>query len=212
MEYSIMFQDNILSQNFNNVARGITGWIKDNRQVKDPNAFEMANVFLFAGKYRQEGYDIDMAPLDEMWDIRSKDFANCGISENNFVYKICEDAYNSAKQGRALVNDENSHHALRKMAGIGLWLKQQQRDGEQLHYENLQEYQLLIESSKTLKSVHPDLFGKYKFDKNIDVLYNLIERNLDEQTKNQLLEAKDSLLNPVIVDHQKTEKPDQDAR
>ncbi len=196
MEYSIMFQDNILPQDFNNRSRGITEWIKNNRQVKDPNAFEMTNVFLFGGKYRQEGYDIDMIPLDEMWNIRSKDFANCGISENNFVYKICEDAYNSAKRGEALVNDENSHHALRKMAGIGLWLKQQQRDGEQLHYENFQEFQILIETSKTLKRVHPDLFERYRFDKNIDVLYNLIERNLDEQTKNQLLKSKDGLLKP----------------
>ena len=75
-----------------------------------------------------EGERIDTETLREMWEIRSQDFASCNISENNFVYQICKDSYEAAMSGRILVNDQNSHHALRKMAGIGLYLKQQQRD------------------------------------------------------------------------------------
>ena len=97
--------------------------------------------------------------------------------------------------GRALVNDENSHHALRKMAGIGLYLKQQQRNGQEVRFDNLSELQTLIASSKTLKGLHRDLFDKYKFGENIEVLCNLmLENNLDDKTKQELLASKNELL------------------
>lgn len=50
-------------------------------------------------------------------------------------------------EGRALVNDENSHHALRKMSAIGLWLKQQQRDNGHIEYNNPKEIMQLMECS-----------------------------------------------------------------
>lgn len=198
MEYNMTFQDNIPERDFNSRAQGTLNWIKENRDkfdwAKDPNAYEMTNFFLFGAKYASEGQDIDMQSLEEMWKIRSQDFANCGIGEKNFVYGICEDSFNAAKSGRALVNDENSHHALRKMAGIGLYLKQQQRDGHEIKYDNLSEFQVLLETSRTLKGVHPDLFEKYKFGENIEVIYGLLEKNLDEQSKKTILDAKQELL------------------
>lgn len=217
MEYNITFQDNILAQDFNNTARGITNWIRENRikheWAKDPNAYEMANVFLFGAKYASQGQQIDIDTLDEMWEMRSKDFENCNVSRNHFVYRICEDAHTSVQNGKALVNDENSHHALRKMAGIGLYLKQQQRDGQKPQYNNLQELQNLIEVSRTLKGVHPDLFDKYKFSENINVLCSLIERNLDEQTKEQLFMSRDELLQgPKKLEKSKTQETTPDAR
>ena len=92
----------------------------------------MTNVFLLGAKYAEEGQDIDKGVLQEMWDIRSADFAECGISENNFVYKICEDSFRASQNGRALVNDEASHHALRSMADIGLFLNNQKARGEKV--------------------------------------------------------------------------------
>lgn len=86
-----------------------------------------------------------------------EDFANCNISENNFVYQICKDSYESAMSGRSLVNDQNSHHALRKMAGLGLYLKQQQRDRRKIVYDNPVELLELLSCSKSLKVFHPDL-------------------------------------------------------
>ena len=115
---------------------GTLNWIKENREkeewAKDPNAYEMTNLFLFGAKYSKEKKNINLDVLKEMWDIRSKDFQNCNISENHFVYQICQDSYEAAMQKKALVNDENSHHALRKMAGLGLYFKQQQRDNKQI--------------------------------------------------------------------------------
>ena len=61
-----------------------------------------------------EGNQIDIEILTETWQIRSQDFVNCNISENNFVYQICKDSYEAAISGRSLVNDQNSHHTLRK--------------------------------------------------------------------------------------------------
>ena len=108
-----------------------------------------------------------------MWDIRSRDFERCNISSNNFVYAICEDTYKSAITGKPLVNDENSHHALRKMAGLGLYLKQQQRDTGEISYNNPQELLQFLQCSSSLKTFHPDLFDKYAFSENINVLCNL---------------------------------------
>lgn len=177
MEYSNSFQDNIPFDAFNYTSSNILSWIEENRDVsdwaKDPNAYEMTNLFLFGAKYSKEGKNIDVNTLTEMWNIRSKDFEKCNIAPNNFVYAICQDSYQAALSGKAMVNDENSHHALRKMAGLGLYLKQQQRDKDTLSYDNPQELLQLLQCSSSLKTFHPDLFNKYAFKENINVLCRL---------------------------------------
>ena len=177
MDYSYSFQDNIPSSAFNSTSKNVLNWIEENRDAfdwaKDPNAYEMTNLFLFGAKYSHEGKDVDINSLRKMWDIRSRDFERCNISSNNFVYAICEDTYKSAITGKPLVNDENSHHALRKMAGLGLYLKQQQRDTGEISYNNPQELLQFLQCSSSLKTFHPDLFDKYAFSENINVLCNL---------------------------------------
>lgn len=177
MDYSYSFQDNIPSSSFNSNSKNILNWIETNRDAfdwaKDPNAYEMTNLFLFGAKYSHEGKDIDTDTLTKMWDIRSQDFEGCNIGPNNFVYAICYDAYQAALSGKAIVNDENSHHALRKMAGIGLYLKQLQRDTGEVSYNNPQELLYLLQCSNSLKTFHPDLFDKYAFGQNISILCNL---------------------------------------
>ena len=129
MEYRNI-RENIFPEQFNDEAEGILNWIKENRENelgKDPNAFQMTNVFLLGAKYVSEGKEIHQETLKEMWEIRSQDFERCGVSENNFVYKICEDAYEASQKGRALVNDESSHTALTEMADIGLFLNRQKQ-------------------------------------------------------------------------------------
>ena len=137
-----------------------------------------------------EGERIDTETLREMWEIRSQDFANCNISENNFVYQICKDSYEAAMLGRILVNDPNSHHALRKMAGIGLYLKQQQRDRGKVVYDNPMELLELLSSSKSLKVFHPDLYERYAFEQNLDVLCKLqLSRDLTEPFQDRIKSA-----------------------
>lgn len=180
MEYRNM-QDNIHPALYNNQVAGVLNWIKENREkfdwAKEPNAYEMTNLFLLGAKYRSEGENINIDPLQEMWDIRSKDFQRVGISEQSFIYQICSDSFEAAKQGRALVNDEASHHSLRKMAGIGLFLKQQQAHNESIEYNNPQELLELINVSRTLKGIHPDLFKKYRFMDNLKQIVALQPEN-----------------------------------
>ena len=146
-----------------------------------------------------EGKQIDTEPLTEMWEIRSKDFANCNISENNFVYQICKNSYEAAISGKSLVEDQNSHHALRKMAGTGLYLKQQQRDTGDIVYNNPEELLELLSSSNSLKAHHPDLYEKYAFETNIDVLCKLqLSRGLPEQYEEKIKSAQEMLENDVI--------------
>lgn len=192
------FQDNIQSFTFNSTTENVLNWIEENRDkfdwAKDPNAYEIVNLFLFGGKYAQEGIEIDLKTLSKMWQIRSKDFEGCNIGPNHFVYAICSDAYQSAVSGKAMVNDENSHHALRKMAGIGLYLKQQQRDNGQISYNNPQELLSLLGCSKTLQSFHPGLFEKYAFGKNLDVLCNLqLSHNLKPEVSDAIKKAQQQL-------------------
>lgn len=198
MDYSYSFQDNIPSSTFNSTSKNITNWIEENRDkfdwAKDPNAYEMTNLFLFGAKYAHEGKDIDLDSLTRMWDIRSKDFERCNISQSNFVYAICKDSFEAAKSGSSVVNDENSHHALRKIAGLGLYLKQQQRDSAELSYNNPQELLQLLECSSSLKTFHPELFDKYAFKENIDVLCRLqLEHELSDEVIHTIKDSQNQL-------------------
>lgn len=196
MEYSRHFQDNIYPEEFNARAKRINTWIEENKNLhdwaKDPNAYEMTNVFLFAGKYISEGEDIDVENIERMWELRSGDFERCGISENNFVYQICEQSYNSAMSGKALVDDEGSHRALRKMAGIGLYLMQQQRDTGRMEYNNLHEFMDLVEDSQELKKQHPKLYKGLKFEESISRLYEMQREHLGERAQGELKEFYES--------------------
>lgn len=191
MEYSRNFADNIQVSDFNQRVQGIANWIQENREkeewAKDPNAYEMTNVFLFAGKYASEGIDIDLEAVERIWNLRKGDFERCGIQSNNFIYQICEQSYKAAISRRTLVNDESSHSALRKMAGIGLYLMQQKRDkGQDIDYNNFGELVDLIEDAKELKQRHPILHSELKFENNLNMLYRIQRTHLDEQSKTEL--------------------------
>ena len=200
MDYSYSFQDNIPSSTFNTTSKNVLNWIEENRDsfdwAKDPNAYEMTNLFLFGAKYSHEGKDVDIDYLTKMWNIRSRDFERCNIGENNFVYAICHDSYQSALSGKAMVNDENSHHALRKMAGLGLYLKQQQRDTGKVSFNNPQELLQLLQCSSSLKTFHPELFDKYAFEDNINVLCDLqLKHELPSEISQCIHDAKNQIYN-----------------
>lgn len=202
MEYRNL-QQNIYQEEFNDRAKGIVDWIKENRGKEewtlDPNAFEMTNVFLLGAKYASEGAEIDKGILQEMWNIRSGDFARCGVSENNFVYRICKDSYEASQEGRALVNDEASHHALRSMADIGLFLNRQKYKGQKVEFNNPRQLLELAEASRTLKGVHPELFERYGFKENLQALMRIqpenalsgrIQNVMDEMFEERVAEGK----------------------
>ncbi len=202
MDYSYNFESNIPYVTFNSSSRNVLNWIEENREkfdwAKDPNAYEMVNLFLFGSKYSQEGKQVDTETLTKMWNIRSKDFEGCNIGRNNFVYRICEDSYNSAISGKAMINDENSHHALRKMAGLGLYLKQQQRDNGEISYNNSQELLQLLKCSSSLKTFHPELFDRYGFTQNIKVLCKLqLKNELSSEIVQAIKEAQDGIFNKI---------------
>lgn len=199
MEYNRNFQDNISAQDFNNRSTGTANWIEENRETqdfaKDPNAYEMTNIFLFAGKHLSEGQDIDLDGVNRIWAARSQDFKNCGVSENSFVYLICKESYEAAISGQSLVNDEGSHSAIRDMAGIGLSLYQYNRDNGGIDFNNLGQLTNLLENSRELKQRHPDLHEQFGFDKNLQALYDMQDRHLDEKGKEILDKAFDNYKN-----------------
>ena len=200
MDYSYSFQDNIPYSTFNTTSKNVLNWIEENRDAfdwaKDPNAYEMTNIFLLGAKYSHEGKDVDFETLTKMWNIRSHDFERCNIGKNNFVYAICQDSYQSALSGKPLLNDENSHHALRKMAGLGLYLKQQQRDTGEISFNNPQELLQLLQCSSSLKTFHPDLFDKYAFEDNINVLCNLqLKHELPSEIAVSIQDAQNQIYN-----------------
>ena len=198
MDFDKNFSDNIPHEVFDFSSKNILNWIKENRDkydwAKDPNAYEMTNLFLFAAKYRAQGKQIDTSSINEIWEIRKQDFERCNISENNFVYRIVQDSHESAMSGKPLVNDSKSHHALRKMAGIGLYLYQQKRDNKQVSYDNPQELLELLSSAKSLKMLHPELFERYAFISNINKLCELqLSQDLPQELQDFVKEAQAEL-------------------
>ena len=190
MEYNRNFQDNILASEFNTEASRIANWIEENKEqydwAKDPNAYEMTNVFLFAGKYASEGKAVDLDEVNRMWEMRSGDFERCGIGENHFVFQICKQSYEAAMKGQTLVDDEQSHSALRKMAGVGLYVMQQKREKGIMEYNNTGELINLIEDSKALKQKYPNIHDSLKFEQNIGVLYELQQPHISGEIKQEL--------------------------
>lgn len=82
------------------------------------------------------------------------------------------------------------HSALRKMAGVGLFLKQQHRDSGVISYNNPEELLHLLEDSDTLKALHPNLFEKYTFQKNLDVLCKLqLSQELPQEISDSIIDA-----------------------
>ncbi len=76
------------------------------------------------------------------------------------------------------------------MAGFGLYLKQQQRDRGKIVYDNPEELIELLSCSRSLKVLHPDLYEKYAFETNIDVLCKLqLSRDLPEQFEEEIKSA-----------------------
>lgn len=185
-------QDNIFAETFDLQTQGINNWIEENKEqyewAKDPNAYELTNVFLFAGKYRSEGQNINIDNIKKMWELRSGDFERCGIGDNHFVYQICKQSYDSAINGNALVDDEKSHSSLRKMAGVGLYLMQQKRENR-IDYNNYGELMELIDNSNTLKRKYPALYERFRFSDNLRVLYDLQSKNLNSEQKKKLDDA-----------------------
>lgn len=198
MDFDKNFSDNIPHEVFDFSSKNILNWIKENRDkydwAKDPNAYEMTNLFLFAAKYRGQGKQIDTSTINEIWEIRRQDFERCNISENNFVYRIVQDSHESAMSGKPLVIDSQSHHALRKMAGIGLYLYQQKRDNKQVSYDNPQELLELLSSAKTLNMLHPELFERYAFLSNINKLCELqLSQDLPQELQDSVKDAQAEL-------------------
>ena len=72
------------------------------------------------------------------------------------------------------------------MAGIGLYLMQQKRDRGTVEYNNPNELITLIEDSKMLKLIHPELHETFKFDDNLKVLYEMQQAHLNEQSRTVL--------------------------
>ncbi len=190
MYYDENLKDNIPYDLLDMSSNNILKWIIENREkqdeAKDPNAYEMTNLFLCAAKYRSQGKEVDLSAINGIWDIRKGDFDGCGISENNFVYRIVQDAYESAVSGKSLVNDSQSHSALRKLADIGLFLYKQKRDNKTISYDNPQELLELLNSAKGLCKFHPELYKRYAVQSNIN---RICELQLSQELPMQIQEA-----------------------
>lgn len=198
MDYDENFKDNIPYDLLDMSSKNILKWIIENREkqdeAKDPNAYEMTNLFLCAAKYRSQGKEVDLSAINGIWEIRKGDFERCNISENNFVYKIVQDSYESAVSGKVLVRDSQSHSALRKLAGIGLHLYKEKRDNNQISYNNPQELLELLNNAKSLAMFHPELYKRYAVQSNINTICELqLSQELPEQVQQAIKQMQTEL-------------------
>lgn len=63
------------------------------------------------------------------------------------------------------------------MTGIGLYCSQQKRDNKTVEYNNPTELLELVEASRTLKGIHPELYERYHFQASLERLYELQPKN-----------------------------------
>ena len=91
-----------------------------------------------------------------------------------------------------------------RFAGIGLFLNTQKvRDGK-VEYNNPDELLELLEASRTLKGVHPDLFEKYGFEENLQVIAKL------QLEKENSLESRIGKAMDAVFGEQTTERKSED--
>ncbi len=97
------------------------------------------------------------------------------------------------------------------MAGLGLYLKQQQRDTGTISYNNPQELLQLLQCSSSLRTFHPDLFDKYAFKENLNVLCRLqLEQELPVEISQSIKDAQSKIYNkaPKIEPGRGTKSPE----
>lgn len=91
------------------------------------------------------------------------------------------------------------------MADIGLFLNRQKARGEKLEFNNPDQLLRLLQASRTLKGVHPDLFERYGFEQNLQTIARL-QLEKESSLENRIQTAMDAVFQGEVSKRKVEEK------
>lgn len=121
----------------------VIAWIIDNPDT-DPNAYEMCSLYLRAAEFHgvlpQEVRD-DLAFMDR---VRMQDYKKrLDVSVDHPLFELTAILYDNAVKGVVITDDPIAKEAICKIAGIFLYIVQEQRKNSLFCYSNKSEFREL---------------------------------------------------------------------
>ncbi|MCI8546359.1 MAG: hypothetical protein HFJ44_03910 [Clostridia bacterium] len=160
---------------------GINRYIAENPK-SDPNAFEMVDVLstynnlIAFGKTPPENVKSD---LDTMFSHRRQNFIENGIGLDSAAYRICEFCHNPNNFASYPI-PAVTIAAMRKIASLDLYSRQQIRDGGKL-FDNVREVETVKNYFNASNNIKPVFLDTFKVD--LENLYDMAKEN--RQKNNQ---------------------------
>lgn len=163
---------------------GVNRYLAENPK-SDPNAYEIVdtittyNNLVACGKTPPEDIKTD---LDNMFSQRKKNFMENDIGMDNAAYKMCEFCY----QPESLDDyplPAVTIEAMKKIASLDLYSRQQERDGKTL-FDNVAEVENLKNCFYASQIIKPGFLDDFTDDLNL--LYNKTKENREKNNQHQL--------------------------
>ena len=127
-----------------NLSR-VIAWIIDNPDT-DPNAYEMCALYLKAAEFHGDITEEVRENLAFMDRVRMQDFKNrLDVSVDHPLFDLIADLYDNAIKGVVITQDPVAKEAICKIAGIFLYIVQEQRKNPSFCYDNSVEFDFLAE-------------------------------------------------------------------
>lgn len=170
-------------QNLIDRMKAINEYIAENPK-SDPNAFEMVDVIstynnlVAFGKNPPESIKQD---IDKMFFHRKQNFIENGIGTDSVAYKICEFCYNKDNLNKYPL-PAVTIAAMRKIASLDLYSRQQERDGGQL-FDNVTEVEAVKNYFNASNVVNPGFLEQFKGD--LENIYNMAKDNKERNNERE---------------------------
>lgn len=121
----------------------VIAWIIDNPDT-DPNAYEMCSLYLKAAEFRGSITEEIRENLAFMDRVRMQDFKNrLDVSLDHPLFELIATLYDNAVNGVVITEDPIAKEAICKIAGIFLYIVQEQRKNPGFSYSNQAEFRYL---------------------------------------------------------------------
>lgn len=118
---------------------GVLNWYRENGQ-NDPNMYELIEVLCQNSIYK----DTDDESIKELVELEVSRLLTNGIvkDENDSLVKMVKEFEKKAINGEAV--DYELEDYAKKVAGVAFWIKQEERNGKTISYDNFNEYKEML--------------------------------------------------------------------
>lgn len=162
---------------------GVNRYLEENPN-SDPNAFQMVDLFttynnlVACGRTPRE--DIK-AELDNMFSQRKRNFIENGIGTDNAAYRMCEFCYKPESSDDYPL-PAVTIAAMRKIASLNLYSRQQERDGKPL-FDNVAEVEQVRNYLNASNIVKPNFLKEFEHD--LEQIYGMAKDSKEKNKENQ---------------------------